>query len=589
MALAVFLRTICNGRGLDCVSERLVKLERIVIATSITWPLETLSSDSAAVKNSPKDFSSIIIWFLLTASSELFRFEAMISSPSAILLSRGVVWTLLSSSSRSVSGSSSATEEIVILLPASPLDPKDPIEGERSFFAGSFRSAFSLISGSENASLFLLASFESFRIGFLYDLLSLEDSEPDPSSSEDKDTEEALENVLWWAVIGDGDWSLYDPRNFFIVDDTAESIGSLPLRLRLNGSPPCSRMNLTIWMSSFLINSSKTVSPVTGSVPLMSSRFLTRGLLNSLSSTSNLRVSKALLSSFALISTNFVRRSESSCTVSIFEEHSMGCFICLLTIQSLMSSWPIKNVITSFRDEIAACPFSMSLTAPSLVALLNKEFKPNMEDILAVYGDVAIDKKIKNIKVKEVELDHVTLIFNHNDLEVEMLKPIPFQKPLENYEQVQRHILSMAREAASKRNVSHLQVKQVWYPQTALERILVILVSVMMVAKGFPNLIYDVILSRVLPVPNKWIQYVKPYNDFILVTTVAVHAIEVAVFLVPRFFKYRVAPDYQIEWLVLTTVEGYPSIRRFDRIVAERAKLWKYYEEGGKLVADNNE
>ncbi|KAG7878212.1 hypothetical protein KL925_000054 [Ogataea polymorpha] len=231
----------------------------------------------------------------------------------------------------------------------------------------------------------------------------------------------------------------------------------------------------------------------------------------------------------------------------------------------------------------------MSLTAPSLVALLNKEFKPNMEDILAVYGDVAIDKKIKNIKVKEVELDHVTLIFNHNDLEVEMLKPIPFQKPLENYEQVQRHILSMAREAASKRNVSHLQVKQVWYPQTALERILVILVSVMMVAKGFPNLIYDVILSRVLPVPNQWIQYVKPYNDFILVTTVAVHAIEVAVFLVPRFFKYRVAPDYQIEWLVLTTVEGYPSIRRFDRIVAERAKLWKYYEEGGKLVADNNE
>ncbi|KAG7827448.1 hypothetical protein KL920_004702 [Ogataea angusta] len=228
----------------------------------------------------------------------------------------------------------------------------------------------------------------------------------------------------------------------------------------------------------------------------------------------------------------------------------------------------------------------MSLTAPALVALLNKEFKPNIEDILAVYGDVTIDKKIKNIKVKEVELDHVTLVFNHDDLEVEMLKPIPFKEPLESYEQVQSHVLSMAREAASKRNVSHLQVRQVWYPQTALERILVVLVSVMMVAKGFPNLVYDVILSRVLPVPNEWIQYVKPYNDFILVTTVALHAVEVAMFLVPRFFKYRVAPDYQIEWLVLTTVEGYPSIRRFDRIVAERAKLWKHYEEGGKLIPD---
>ncbi|KAG7723005.1 hypothetical protein KL949_000055 [Ogataea haglerorum] len=231
----------------------------------------------------------------------------------------------------------------------------------------------------------------------------------------------------------------------------------------------------------------------------------------------------------------------------------------------------------------------MSLTAPALVALLNKEFKPNMEDVLAVYGDVTIDKKIKNIKVKEVELDHVTLVFNHDDLEVEMLKPIPFKEHLESYEQVQSQILSMAREAAPKRNASHLQVRQVWYPQTAPERILMVVMSMMMVAKGFPFLIYDVILSRVLPIPNEWIQSVKPYNDFVLVTIVALHAVEVAVFLVPRFFKYRVAPDYQIEWLVLTTIEGYPAIRRFDRIVAERAKLWKHYEEGGKLIPDNKE
>ncbi|KAH3667482.1 hypothetical protein OGAPHI_003131 [Ogataea philodendri] len=226
----------------------------------------------------------------------------------------------------------------------------------------------------------------------------------------------------------------------------------------------------------------------------------------------------------------------------------------------------------------------MSLTSTSLVAVLNKEFKPNLEDLLAVYGEVKIDDKIKNIKAKEVGLDHLTIVFNHDSLEVEMLKPIPFDKPLQTYEQVQTHLLQLARQAAEKRKLSHLQVQQVWYPQNVIEKGIVIAVCIMMAGKVMPNFTYNVVLTRVLPFPNHWLEAFRPYNDFVLMTAITLHAIEVAIFMVSRFYKYRVPADAQLEWLVLTTIEGYFCIRRFDQVVAHRAKVWQHYEDGGKLI-----
>lgn len=184
------------------------------------------------------------------------------------------------------------------------------------------------------------------------------------------------------------------------------------------------------------------------------------------------------------------------------------------------------------------------------------------------------NNSISNVKLKSIDFDQLVISFKHPLVDMEMLRPIPFDRKCSQWSQVEQQLIQMAKTAAKARNLSHLRVSGISYPTSPFNLLLIICVLLLPFGYFWPSLLYDDFFAKFAP----FMLYLKPYHNYIYYSTVAIHSTELYFFLLPRFRKYRVPLDYMLEWSTLTLLDGYESVKRFDAYVKTISPDDVYYD-----------
>ncbi|SCV03459.1 LAME_0H10594g1_1 [Lachancea meyersii CBS 8951] len=204
-----------------------------------------------------------------------------------------------------------------------------------------------------------------------------------------------------------------------------------------------------------------------------------------------------------------------------------------------------------------------SASPEGIVAHMNKSHKLALEDFLYAYGDVKITDKIANVRLEKIELTHMTLSFNHFEVEFEIEKVVLFDPPLKEWSEARPRLVEMAKVAATKRGFSHVQINEISPPSGLGGYAFIALVF-------FPLACY---YNRSL---LNYVPVVGPYFDngallvVVEIAAFAIHVAECVYILKPRLDFYRVPTDFLIEWYFFGLLEGYPAVKRFDKLAKEK-------------------
>ncbi|AGO12130.1 AaceriAEL231Cp [[Ashbya] aceris (nom. inval.)] len=198
------------------------------------------------------------------------------------------------------------------------------------------------------------------------------------------------------------------------------------------------------------------------------------------------------------------------------------------------------------------------MTSPQqrIIVQMNQERRLALEDYLTTYGRVPIGTKVNEVRLAGIELDHFTLRFRHSDVELEIEKTIALDPPLQHLDEAPARLDAMAREAAARRGLAPVQVRGGATP-SVLGWLLIALIYLPAACYYKPHL-----LSWALPA----VLLQRTVLQSVLVAVAVCHAAECMLLLRPRLHTYRVPTDYCIEWYFFGLLEGYPAIRRFDRV-----------------------
>lgn len=204
----------------------------------------------------------------------------------------------------------------------------------------------------------------------------------------------------------------------------------------------------------------------------------------------------------------------------------------------------------------------------AIIAHMNRDHRLALEDYLYVYGKVPITSHIRFVRMQNIELECMTLQFTHKELETDVEKIILLEPPLKDWNEARPRLVEMAHSAAAKRGLSTIQVNDMRYPSTVAEYALICAIFLPFLCYKFRGLL------QWLPLPSVVLKFLD--NDQVLggiiIFAIVAHFIEVVAILRPKLHFYRVPTDFLIEWYVFGMLEGYPCIKRLDRLAGELLK-----------------
>ncbi|CCH42860.1 putative membrane protein [Wickerhamomyces ciferrii] len=202
-----------------------------------------------------------------------------------------------------------------------------------------------------------------------------------------------------------------------------------------------------------------------------------------------------------------------------------------------------------------------------ILSHMNKSHRLAIEDYLNVYGNVIINKKISNVKMTHIDLDHMVITFTHDDLDFVIEKPIPFEPPLTDLSEARVKLVEMAKFAANKRGYAHFQISDIKYPGV-YNLILIFIIYLPLLSYFFPSILHNSYTTSYLS--SNSIDWLQKNSLNITYVTLGAHLLENLFIFRPKLNKYRVPPDFLIEWYIAGLIEGFPAIKRFNKLVLER-------------------
>ncbi|AQZ15978.1 YDR476C [Zygosaccharomyces parabailii] len=205
---------------------------------------------------------------------------------------------------------------------------------------------------------------------------------------------------------------------------------------------------------------------------------------------------------------------------------------------------------------------------PELLAYMNKEHKVALEDFLHVYGGVSDSNKIIHVRLLSMDSQCMTILFNHKDIEYDIEKTIVFDPPLEgDRDKAWGRLRRMAREAAAKRHLAYFQINDMSYPSSLLEYLIIVGILLPIICYNFRQVLYW------MPMPLSLRKFLDSDNILraIIFLEFLIHLAEVTTILRPKLQFYRVPPDFLIEWYLFGLLEGYPVVKRFEKMAAREA------------------
>ncbi|CDO94452.1 unnamed protein product [Kluyveromyces dobzhanskii CBS 2104] len=206
-------------------------------------------------------------------------------------------------------------------------------------------------------------------------------------------------------------------------------------------------------------------------------------------------------------------------------------------------------------------------TSQSIIAHMNKDHKLALEDFLYAFGNVPITSQISSVRLKEFELDHMTILFQHAAIDFDIEKVIALDPPMDSFREARDRLVSMAKEAASKRGVSHVRINEMSYPRDIDEFLIITFAFVL------PLVVYwKRGILRYFPLPQVVINFISKDAVLlpIIIGVMICHAAENYFLLRPRLNFHRVPTDFLIEWYFFGMLEGYPTVRRFNDLAYQR-------------------
>ncbi|TID29631.1 hypothetical protein CANINC_001750 [Pichia inconspicua] len=258
-------------------------------------------------------------------------------------------------------------------------------------------------------------------------------------------------------------------------------------------------------------------------------------------------------------------------------------------------------------QNLSLVPAMSSESGPGIIqSKFNTVYRHSILDILTYYADIPTDPnpdndplntkyshdtprdsasatfvakkednvQIRNVKAKSVELDQITISFKHPLVNMEMLRPIAFDSKCNSWKEVEQKMIEMSKEAAANRGLSHIRVSGISYPTSIFNLILILLVLLLPFGFKYPDLLYDRFFAKYLP----FMLVLKTYHNAIFYTTICIHFAELYILMLPRVRKFRVPLDYAIEWSLLTILDGYNSVKRFDEYLEHLRSDDVYYD-----------
>ncbi|QLQ78381.1 hypothetical protein HG537_0A06280 [Torulaspora globosa] len=206
--------------------------------------------------------------------------------------------------------------------------------------------------------------------------------------------------------------------------------------------------------------------------------------------------------------------------------------------------------------------------AQRIVTHMNKDHKLALEDYLYVYGGVPITEKIKHVRLQSIELESMTLQFSHEDIDCDVEKTIVFKPALKDWSEAKSRLVTMAHEAADKRNLSRIQINDMSYPDTFVEYLVIIGVFMPFICYKWRQVLLW------LPLPSIVVEFLDNDNVLrvIMVLEILTHFLETWTLLRPRLNYYRVPTDFLVEWYLFGLLEGFAPVKRLERMAREKLK-----------------
>ncbi|CDR47009.1 CYFA0S27e00738g1_1 [Cyberlindnera fabianii] len=202
-----------------------------------------------------------------------------------------------------------------------------------------------------------------------------------------------------------------------------------------------------------------------------------------------------------------------------------------------------------------------------ILSHMNKDHRVSIEDYLVVYGAVKLDSKVHNIKMTHIELTHMTITFEHDDLEFPVEKLIPFEPAMEDLKEARTRLVEMAKFAAEKRGFDAHQITD--FKKLSIGSwFFLAFIYLPFWCYLWPSLLQNSTVLSVLS--QSQADWLLTNSLNITYLTLGLHAIECYLFMKKNLEYYRVPIDNQIEWYIDCLFEGYPSVKRFKQHVADK-------------------
>ena len=211
----------------------------------------------------------------------------------------------------------------------------------------------------------------------------------------------------------------------------------------------------------------------------------------------------------------------------------------------------------------------------SVMTELNLNNQLLLQDILCVYGHIAIDNKISHIRLTTLDDLHMTLQFKHADIPSLVEKIIQVDNDQDDSEaDMKSRLLRMGEHAAMKRGLSTVQVNEMAYPGSILEYLIIFGVCLPTLCYKFRKLLY--FGFQWIPLPQDLSNLLLKFldNDSVLLSIIVleliIHLGETLLLLRPRLEYYRVPNDFLIEWYFFGLLEGYAPVRRLGKLAKRK-------------------
>lgn len=212
-----------------------------------------------------------------------------------------------------------------------------------------------------------------------------------------------------------------------------------------------------------------------------------------------------------------------------------------------------------------------------IISHMNKDHQIALVDYVVIYGNVKLSSFVAD-SVKIADVSEEKLVLSYKDYTGEMkTQTIIWNNAIElegvrvlSMKDIKAKLIAMAKYAAKKQGVSHVQIKKAIPPQRPIGYLMYVY------ALATAITLYDKHLLRHLLASTSFFSWVGTHLPFLAtafryfenkigvlsLTVYAIHLIEALAVTLPRTRKYRVPVPQNYIWLAMNFIEGFPAFLR---------------------------